>query len=166
MKHLTTLSFALLLSTNILAGTKISCIDSASFKRMAPVKKGKTCKELRGNLNKALLAHRATGKLRAVVTDDAKKSVILLGEYKIENLEAEGKIYHKELVTIETHEGPTALYLGGKPNQESGIEIEYDSDMDMYAPFSGNALIGEIGVASLICYDVDLMMQSSGCKKK
>ncbi len=164
MNKLLLIGFSTLMALPAFAVTKLSCVGAESFSRIEVTGAANNCSQLRTSVNSALYKQRTKAKLRALVTDDVKKKVIIMGSYEIDG-EA-GTIYHSEGVSIESTNGPVSMFLWGPFNFESGIEIEYDSDQDLYAPFGWTALIGEMGGVDLLCYDFDLIVERSKCNLK
>ena len=147
-------------SMSTFASAELSCVDTASFKRIDDqINLNQSCKNLKKNLDAVLYKQRAAAKLRALVKNN---NLILMGDYTIDG--HSDSIYLNEKISRTYSNGPVTGFQAGPMNSESGIEIEYDSDNHPLAPFGGYAIIGEMGAAEIVCYDVEHILSKVGCQ--
>jgi hypothetical protein len=144
------------------AGVKISCVDFDSFYSINPVAITSSKLSVVGRrIKRELSRQRKNARFSATIND--RDQVKLKGIYSIDGLK--GKISYKEDVSLIYGNGLIKGYLGGVYNNESGLEIEYDSDMSPLAAYGGSAIIGELGSVDLICYDVTQIMDRLSSSK-
>jgi hypothetical protein len=138
---------------------EISCVDSASFKRIDDqVHSLRSCNAIKKSLNAALEEQRNNAKLKAHIKNN---KLLLMGDYIIDG--NTDSIYFNEEISSNYSNGPVVGYQASAIGNEIGIEVEYESDNHPLAPLGGNAIVGEMGGVDMVCYDVQSALKKYGC---